>query len=84
MARKKSLKHTHLSDMKKMDYCIVSEASSDKLLVIQIRVGEGFLHGKLIMHGKQGHVAYPDLALNPIHCLALLQEWVDMKWDERK
>jgi succinyl-diaminopimelate desuccinylase len=67
----------------KIDYCIVGEASSNKILGDQIRVGRrGSLHGKLCVHGKLGHVAYPELGDNPIHksapaLTALAQE----KWD---
>lgn len=60
----------------KIDYCIVGEASSTKTLGDQIRIGRrGSLHGKLKIAGKQGHVAFPELAHNPIHasCLALNQ-----------
>lgn len=68
----------------KMDYCIVGEATSNKSLGDQIRVGRrGSLHGKLIIHGKQGHIAFPHLAKNPIHLLAAaLQELTTTVWDE--
>jgi succinyl-diaminopimelate desuccinylase len=48
-----------------------------------IRVGRrGSLNGKLTVQGKQGHVAYPDKALNPIHgCLKALAELTDLQWD---
>ncbi|MES2217868.1 MAG: succinyl-diaminopimelate desuccinylase [Pseudomonadota bacterium] len=68
----------------KIDYCIVGEASSEQLLGDQIRVGRrGSLHGKLIIHGKQSHIAYPELADNPIHnCFMALQALAKEKWDE--
>ena len=51
-----------------IDYCIVGEPSSDKQVGDQIRIGRrGSLHGTLTSHGKQGHVAHPHLAKNPIH-----------------
>lgn len=67
-----------------IDYCIVGEASSDKLLGDQIRVGRrGSLSGKLTVYGKQGHVAFPHLAENPIHLLTpALQELISETWDE--
>lgn len=68
----------------KIDFCIVGEPSSDQATGDQIRVGRrGSLHGKLIIRGKQGHVAHPHLAINPIHtCLMALQELVNEKWDD--
>ncbi|MES3006231.1 MAG: succinyl-diaminopimelate desuccinylase [Pseudomonadota bacterium] len=52
----------------KIDYCIVGEPSSDKKVGDTIKIGRrGSLHGKLRVHGVQGHVAYPHLADNPIH-----------------
>ncbi len=68
----------------KIDYCIIGEASSENKLGDQIRVGRrGSLHGKLTIHGKQGHVAFPDLAHNPIHTSALtLHELANEVWDQ--
>jgi succinyl-diaminopimelate desuccinylase len=43
----------------------------------------GSLNGKLTIKGKQGHVAYPDLADNPIHRVAnFLKDICQIKWDE--
>lgn len=68
----------------KMDYCIVGEASSEKSVGDQIRVGRrGSLSGKLTIFGKQGHVAFPSLAKNPIHlAAAALQELTSVVWDQ--
>jgi len=68
----------------KIDYCIVGEPSSDKTIGDQIRIGRrGSLHGKLIIKGKQGHVANPHLAINPIHqCLIALHEIAHTEWDQ--
>jgi succinyl-diaminopimelate desuccinylase len=42
----------------------------------------GSLTGKLILHGKQGHIAYPHLAENPIHRFAsVLHKLVQQEWD---
>ena len=50
------------------DYCIVGEPSSSAVLGDTIRNGRrGSLNGHLTVHGVQGHVAYPELAVNPIH-----------------
>lgn len=67
----------------KIDYCVIGEASSEKKLGDQIRIGRrGSLHGKLVIHGKQGHVAYPHLAQNPFHVSAhALHELVNVVWD---
>lgn len=66
------------------DYCLVGEASSSKKLGDTIRVGRrGTLSGSLKIFGKQGHVAYPDLAINPIHLSLLpLSEISTHVWDE--
>jgi len=68
----------------KIDYCIVGEPSSKERIGDQIRVGRrGSLHGKLHAHGKQGHVAYPDLAQNAIHVvLPALAKLTEIIWDE--
>lgn len=68
----------------KMDYCVIGEASSDQTLGDQIRVGRrGSLHGNLKILGKQGHVAFPEKALNPIHAIApALKDFAEKKWDE--
>jgi succinyl-diaminopimelate desuccinylase len=66
------------------DYCIVGEPTSVKQLGDTIKNGRrGSLSGKLSIKGKQGHIAYPHLADNPIHrsapaITALVQE----VWDE--
>jgi succinyl-diaminopimelate desuccinylase len=42
----------------------------------------GSLNGKLTVHGKQGHVAYPHLAENPIHlAVPALAQLADIEWD---
>lgn len=68
----------------KIDYCIIGEPSSEHQIGDQIRVGRrGSLHGQLAIHGKQGHVAHPHLAINPIHIAALaLHELVQTEWDK--
>jgi len=55
----------------KIDWCLVGEPSSSQCIGDVIRVGRrGSLNGHLRVIGIQGHVAYPDLADNPIHRLA--------------
>lgn len=51
-----------------IDYCIVGEPSSDQQVGDVIKIGRrGSLSARLRVTGIQGHVAYPHLALNPIH-----------------
>lgn len=68
----------------KLNYCVVGEPSSSTLLGDVIKIGRrGSLTGKLLLQGKQGHVAYPHLAQNPIHQLSpVLTELVTTVWDE--
>jgi len=65
------------------DYCIVGEPSSTARIGDVIKIGRrGSLTGKLRLQGKQGHVAYPHLAENPIHRIsAALNELVLTQWD---
>jgi len=75
---------TLLKRGEKIDYCIIGEPSCDSNFGDQIRVGRrGSLHGTLIVHGKQGHVAHPHLALNPIHASTLaLHKLTTTEWDQ--
>ncbi|AFL74545.1 succinyl-diaminopimelate desuccinylase [Thiocystis violascens] len=55
----------------KIDYALVGEPSSRERLGDTIKNGRrGSLNGFLKVRGKQGHVAYPQLALNPFHVSA--------------
>ena len=67
-----------------LDYCIVGEPTSVERTGDMIKNGRrGTMSGKLTVHGIQGHIAYPQLADNPIHRLApALAELVGMRWDE--
>ncbi len=74
-----------LSRMKEsIDHCIVAEPSSESHLGDTIKVGRrGSLTGKLTVHGKQGHAAYPERTKNPISASLLpLAELTRVKWDE--
>ena len=72
-----------LERQERVDYCIVGEPSCDKILGDQIKNGRrGSLTANLIIHGVQGHVAYPHLVDNPVHRFApALAELVDTVWD---
>ena len=67
-----------------IDWCVVGEPSSEVSIGDTVKVGRrGSLSARLTVHGVQGHVAYPQLAENPIHALApALAELVSRKWDE--
>lgn len=66
-----------------MDYCVVGEPTSQNQLGDTIKNGRrGSLSAHLVVHGTQGHVAYPHLADNPVHNAApLLTELVGIEWD---
>ena len=68
----------------KIDWCLVGEPSSTNTLGDVIKNGRrGSLNAKLIIKGKQGHVAYPHLADNPIHRTSLfLAELCGEEWDQ--
>ncbi len=66
-----------------LDYCIVGEPTSFDQLGDMIKNGRrGTMSGKLTVKGIQGHIAYPQLAKNPIHLAApALAELVEKTWD---
>ena len=68
----------------KIDWCLVGEPSSDKKIGDVIRVGRrGSLCARLTVTGIQGHVAYPELAENPIHTFApALKDLTEEVWDQ--
>ncbi len=68
----------------RIDWCVVGEPSARETLGDLIRVGRrGSLSATLTVHGVQGHVAYPEKALNPIHAFApALSELAAERWDE--
>ena len=67
----------------RLDGCIVGEPTSVQRLGDMIKNGRrGTLSGKLTVRGVQGHIAYPQLARNPIHLVApALAELVAVEWD---
>ena len=67
----------------KIDFCLVGEPTCVEQLGDTIKNGRrGSLSGKLLVKGVQGHVAYPQLARNPIHELApALDELANTQWD---
>jgi succinyl-diaminopimelate desuccinylase len=67
-----------------IDYCLIGEPTSEAQLGDVIKHGRrGSLSAKLTIHGTQGHIAYPQLADNPIHRFApLLAELTQTTWDQ--
>jgi succinyl-diaminopimelate desuccinylase len=68
----------------RLDWCIVGEPTAVARTGDTIKNGRrGTMSGKLIVKGVQGHIAYPQLAKNPIHLLApALSDLVTMEWDK--
>jgi succinyl-diaminopimelate desuccinylase len=68
----------------RLDWCIVGEPSSTQWVGDVVKNGRrGSLGATLRVRGKQGHVAYPHLALNPIHLAApALAALTSEHWDD--
>ena len=57
----------------RFDHCILGEPTNPKALGDMIKIGRrGSLTGRLVVEGRQGHVAYPALADNPVHHMVRL------------
>jgi succinyl-diaminopimelate desuccinylase len=67
-----------------IDFCLVGEPTSAHILGDMVKNGRrGSLSGALTIRGVQGHIAYPQLARNPIHeSAAAMAELVAERWDE--
>jgi succinyl-diaminopimelate desuccinylase len=68
----------------RIEWCLVGEPSSEATVGDTIKIGRrGSLSGRLTVHGTQGHIAYPQLADNPVHAFApALAELASRSWDE--
>jgi succinyl-diaminopimelate desuccinylase len=66
------------------DFCIVGEASNPSAIGEMVKNGRrGSLNASIVVHGTQGHVAYPEQADNPLHrLLAALTEIIATPLDE--
>ena len=66
-----------------IDWCVVGEPSSTEDLGDLVKNGRrGSLNARLTVHGKQGHIAYPHLADNPIHrAMPALDALAREAWD---
>jgi len=67
-----------------IDFCIVGEPSSAQRFGDTIKNGRrGSLTGRLVVHGVQGHVAYPLLVKNPVHLAArAIADLSTTEWDK--
>jgi succinyl-diaminopimelate desuccinylase len=67
-----------------LDFCIVGEPTSVQRTGDMIKNGRrGTMSGKLTIKGIQGHIAYPQMAKNPIHMVApILADLVKVEWDK--
>src|SRR4029079_13270152 len=65
------------------DHCVLGEPSNSAAIGDTIKVGRrGSLNGTLVLTGKQGHVAYPQLADNPLRALpALMHALMSARFD---
>ncbi len=68
----------------KIDYCLVGEATCAEQLGDTLKIGRrGSLHGELIVHGKQGHIAYPEKTANPIHlAMSAIDALAKIDWQD--
>jgi succinyl-diaminopimelate desuccinylase len=68
----------------RIDWCVVGEPSSEEHIGDTIKIGRrGSLSARLTVHGIQGHIAYPQLAENPVHTFApALAELAARVWDQ--
>jgi succinyl-diaminopimelate desuccinylase len=67
-----------------LSWCVVGEPTASSRTGDTIKNGRrGSMSGRLTVKGVQGHIAYPQLARNPIHLLTpALAELVAMEWDQ--
>ncbi len=72
-----------VNNNEKIDWCLVGEPTSTNTVGDVIKNGRrGSFSGDLTIHGVQGHIAYPQLAKNPIHLFSgALQDLCNEVWD---
>jgi succinyl-diaminopimelate desuccinylase len=68
----------------RLDFCVIGEPTSVDAVGDMLKNGRrGSLSGRLVVKGRQGHIAYPHLAVNPVHLLApALAELTATRWDD--
>ncbi|MBA1421011.1 MAG: succinyl-diaminopimelate desuccinylase [Epsilonproteobacteria bacterium] len=66
----------HLKEQRMLpDYCVVAEPTCETKFGDAIKIGRrGSTNGYLTIQGKQGHAAYPEKAINPVHQIAPILE----------
>ena len=66
----------HLKEQGRLpDYCLVAEPTCETTFGDAIKIGRrGSINGYLTVNGKQGHAAYPEKAINPVHQIASIME----------
>jgi succinyl-diaminopimelate desuccinylase len=66
----------HLKEMDFLpDYCVVAEPTCETIFGDAIKIGRrGSINGFLTIQGRQGHAAYPEKAINPVHQIAPILE----------
>ena len=76
----KYLEHNNI----KIDYCVLGEPTSINSLADTIKIGRrGSVNCFLEVIGKMGHIAYPQLCINPIHVFSkVLSDIINIKWDD--
>ena len=69
----------------KIEWCLVGEPTSNQQVGDVYKIGRrGSVSAKIIVHGSQGHVAYPDRAINPIHEFSgALDELSKLTWKDK-
>jgi succinyl-diaminopimelate desuccinylase len=80
----KRVVETLMAEGEVIDACVVGEPSSQQALGDMIKIGRrGSLNSWITVHGKQGHVAYPDRAANPAPVMArLMARLADHRLDD--
>jgi len=80
----KRVVETLLARDERIQWCIVGEPSSEHRVGDTVKIGRrGSLSGRLTVHGIQGHIAYPQMADNPVHRFApALAELASRVWDQ--
>ncbi|MXP50847.1 succinyl-diaminopimelate desuccinylase [Pantoea sp. SoEX] len=73
-----------ISRQDRLDYCLIGEPTSEITIGDIVKNGRrGSINAKLIIKGIQGHVAYPNLAENPIHKgIKILNKLINVTWDQ--
>jgi len=68
----------HLKEINLLpDYCIIAEPTCEEVFGDAIKIGRrGSINGYLKLKGKQGHAAYPEKSINPVHDIASILGYI--------